>query len=156
VCLLVYDYARVVVANERSSDEGNVVYRDTVINHQYSKSSRFETLFDDYLQEYLLREARYFSFVRPLYELQIARAFSRFPEMFETFKSCNRNQRENSWCGRCPKCLSVFITMYPFVSSADLMRIFKADLYSMEESIPIIRELAGLESTKPFECVGTT
>src|SRR5262249_52480260 len=52
--------------------------------------------------------------------------------------------------------LSVFITMYPFVSHEDLIRIFKANLYTLEESIPIIRELAGLESTKPFECVGTT
>ena len=154
-CLLIYDYSRVIVSNERSSDEENVIYRNAKINHQYSKSFRFETRFDEYLQKYLLREARYFSFVRPWYEIQIARAFAAFPEVFSTFRSCNRNQSRNSWCGRCPKCLSVFITMDPFVSPAQMKTIFGADLYAASESIPIIQQLAGMEPTKPFECVGT-
>src|SRR5262249_14039287 len=72
------------------------------------------------------------------------------------FRSCNRNQAANSWCGRCPKCLSVFITMYPFISESDIQSIFGADLYAQEESIAIIRQLAGMEAAKPFECVGTT
>jgi UDP-N-acetyl-alpha-D-muramoyl-L-alanyl-L-glutamate epimerase len=155
-CLLIYDYSRVVVANERSSDEENVVYRGAKINHQYSKSFRFESLFDEYLQQHLLQNGRYFSFVRPLYEIQIARAFAALPELFAVFRSCNRNQSQNSWCGRCPKCLSVFMTMHPFVSSSDLMRIFGQDLYQAEESIRIIRALVGMDGPKPFECVGIT
>ena len=101
-----------------------------------------------------MTSGRYFSLVRPLYELQIGKLFSKFSEFFQLFKSCNRN-RSNSWCGRCPKCLSVFITMYPFVPRETLIQIFGADLYEAEDSIPILRELTGLE-TKPFECVGTT
>jgi hypothetical protein len=155
-CLLIHDYARVVVANERSSDEENVVYRGAKINHQYSKSFRFESRFDEYLQQHLLRNGRYFSFVRPLYEIQIARAFAAFPELFTVFRSCNRNQSQNSWCGQCPKCLSVFMTMHPFVSGADLIRIFGQDLYQAEESIQIIRALVGMDGPKPFECVGIT
>ena len=153
-CLLLYGYSNVIVANERSSDEGNVVYRGKEINHQYSKSLRFEALFDEYLAKYLVRSARYFSFVRPLYELQIGKLFSNFPDFFEAFKSCNRN-RSDSWCGQCPKCVSVFLTMYPFLSHSALMQIFGADLFQREETIPILRELAGLE-VKPFECVATT
>jgi hypothetical protein len=153
-CLLLYGYSNVIVANERSSDEGNVHYRGKEINHQYSKSFRFEMQFDEYLRKYLVSGGRYFSFVRPLYELQIGKLFSNFPEFFEFFKSCNRN-RSASWCGQCPKCVSVFLTMYPFVAPAVLSKIFGRDLFYSEETIPILRELAGLE-IKPFECVATT
>jgi UDP-N-acetyl-alpha-D-muramoyl-L-alanyl-L-glutamate epimerase len=154
VGLLLYGYSDVIVANERSSDEGNVRYRENDINHQYSKSFRFERLFDEYLSKYLVAKGRYFSFVRPLYELQIGKLFSNFPAFFDLFKSCNRN-RSDTWCGQCPKCLSVFLTMYPFVPRSALLKIFGADLFWREESIPIIRELAGLD-IKPFECVATT
>jgi len=153
VSQLLYGYSNVIVANERSSDEGNVVYRGKDINHQYSKSFRFERLFDEYLQKYLVTGGRYFSFVRPFYELQIGKLFSDFPAFFERFKSCNRN-RSNSWCGQCPKCLSVYLTMYPFVPRSALVKIFGKDLFTAEENISILRELAGLE-VKPFECVAT-
>ena len=153
-CMLLYGYSTVVVANERSSDEGNVSYRGKEINHQYSKSLRFETVFDQYLRKYLITSGRYFSLVRPLYELQIGSLFSKFPQFFDVFKSCNRN-RSASWCGRCPKCLSVYITMYPFVPLAVLDRIFGRNLFHSEDSVPIVRQLTGLDP-KPFECVGTT
>lgn len=154
VCLMLYGYSNVIVANERSSDEGNAIYRGRDINHQYSKSFRFETLFDEYMGKYLANAGRYFSMVRPLYELQIGKLFAGFPEFFEVFRSCNRN-RSVSWCGECPKCVSVFITMYPFVPRESLVKVFGADLFHRETSIPIVRQLAGLEM-KPFECVGTT
>jgi hypothetical protein len=154
VSLLLYGYSNVIVANERSSDEGNVLYRGKEVNHQYSKSFRFERMFDDYLQKYLVANGRYFSYVRPLYELQIGKLFSSFPPLFEQFKSCNRN-RSDSWCGQCPKCLSVFLTMYPFVPRSALVKVFGSDLFEREANIPILRELAGLE-VKPFECVATT
>src|SRR6059058_6003081 len=153
-CLLLYGYSNVIVANERSSDEGNVHYRGKDINHQYSKSFRFERLFDEYLSKYLVTNGRYFSFVRPLYELQIGKLFASFPAFFDLFKSCNRN-RSDSWCGQCPKCVSVFLTMYPFVPRSALVKIFGVDLFRREETIPILRELAGFE-VKPFECVATT
>jgi hypothetical protein len=153
VCLLLNGYSNLVVANERSSEEGNVHYLGREINHQYSKSLRFEKQFDEYLRKHLVMEARYFSVVRPLYELQIGKLFSNFPEFFETFKSCNR-KRSDSWCGQCPKCVSVFVTMYPFVGTPTLTKIFGRDLFQSEETIPILRELAGFE-VKPFECVAT-
>ena len=153
VCLLLYGYSDIIVANERSSDEGNVHYRGREINHQYSKSLRFETRFDEYLHRFLMSGGRYFSLVRPLYELQIGKLFSQFPDLFQLFKSCNRN-RSDSWCGRCAKCVSVFVTMYPFLPPAALSKIFGHDLFDSEETIPILCELAGLE-IKPFECVAT-
>jgi len=154
VCLLLYGYSNVIVANERSSDEGNVFYREKEINHQYSKSFRFETRFDEYLGKYLVSAGRYFSFLRPLYELQIGKLFSNFHEFWGEFRSCNRNRSE-SWCGQCAKCVSVFLTMYPFVSTAALTQVFGSDLFYSDQTIPILRQLAGLE-VKPFECVATT
>jgi hypothetical protein len=151
--MLLYGYSNVIVANERSSDEGNVRYREKEINHQYSKSFRFERLFDEYLRTHLIANGHYFSSVRPLYELQIGKLFSRFPEFFDLFKSCNR-KRSDSWCGECPKCLSVFLTMYPFVPRYTLKKIFGADLFERETNIPILRELAGFD-VKPFECVAS-
>jgi hypothetical protein len=153
ICLVVYGHRYVVIANERSSDEGNTVYLGKNINHQYSKSFRFERRFDEYLQRYLAAGGRYFSFLRPLYELQIGKVFSGFDRFFQVFKSCNRNQAQGTWCGRCPKCLSVFLTMYPFISEAQVGDIFGRDYFDDESSLGLLRELAGLEAHKPFECV---
>jgi hypothetical protein len=153
ICLVVYGHRYIVIANERSSDEGNTVYLGKDINHQYSKSFRFERRFDDYLQRYLAAGGRYFSFLRPLYELQIGKAFSGFDRFFHVFKSCNRNQALGTWCGRCPKCLSVFLTMYPFISSRQIEDIFGRDYFDDESSLHLLRELTGLETHKPFECV---
>ena len=51
--------------------------------------------------------------------------------------------------------MSVFLTMYPFVPRSALLKIFGFDLFDREETIPILRELAGF-AIKPFECVATT
>ena len=45
--------------------------------------------------------------------------------------------------------------MYPFVPRSALLKIFGRDLFDSEDTIPILRELAGFE-IKPFECVATT
>lgn len=151
-----FGYPRVIAANERSSDEGNVRYLDNEVNHQYSKTLRFETAFRWYTQTYLTTEVNYFSLLRPLYAIQVSRLFADYPQYFDSFLSCNRGQRDGSWCHRCAKCLSTFILLHPFVSVTELTRIFGADLFTQEEVTPLVRELAGLSPQKPFECVGTT
>ena len=45
--------------------------------------------------------------------------------------------------------------MYPFVERTALAKIFGRDLFNSEETIPIMREMAGFE-IKPFECVATS
>jgi len=62
-----------------------------VINHQYSKSSEFEKKFRDYLTN-LTPSVSYFSLLRPLYELQIAKILAKLPQYHQVFKSCNVNQ----------------------------------------------------------------
>lgn len=64
------------------------------INHQYSKSYEFENDFEEYSKKYLKTEIKYFSFLRPLNELQIAKLFSKYKKYHKVFKSCNvRKQR---------------------------------------------------------------
>lgn len=156
LCLPLYDYSQIVVSNEKSSDEGNVTYLGHTINHQYSKSSEFELSFNEYLREYLVCSGEYMSFTRHLNELQTGRIFSRLQDLFGVVKSCNRKQKEGAWCGECPKCLSVFVSTYPFVSSSDIQAIFGVDFFENPTCIPVLEQLTGIRDHKPFECVGTT
>jgi hypothetical protein len=154
-CAALFDYDRVVVSNERSADEGNVNYLGAEINHQYSKTFAFETAMRRYAGDYLAPGIDYFSILRPLFEIQICRLFANCGEYFSAFRSCNRGQKQGAWCGRCPKCLSVFISMSPFLPLEMMRAIFGSDLFEQGDLMPLVRALLGIEGAKPFECVGT-
>jgi hypothetical protein len=145
----------VIASNERSSSEGNVQFLDGQVNHQYSKSLEFEGGFRAYASAYLTPEVDYFSLLRPLYEIQIIWLFSDYPEFFQVFRSCNRGQREESWCGKCPKCVSIFTLSYPFVDQKDLIKIFGKNLFEEDSTVDMLMLLTGIGGQKPFECVGT-
>lgn len=152
---ILYDYTNIVLSNESSSNEGNVNWKDTEINHQYSKTFQFENLFRDYCKLYLSKSTNYFSFLRPLSELQIAALFAKNDHFFNVFKSCNRNSKLGTWCGRCPKCVSTYLSLYPFFGNK-LISIFGKDLFQDETIVLIIHSLLRLnDSLKPFECVAT-
>lgn len=59
------------------------------------------------------------------------------------------------WCGKCPKCLFVYIIMSPYLYKDELVDIFKKDLFEDESLLKTFIELTGNGKTKPFECVGT-
>jgi len=150
-----FDYNKVVVSNERSCEEGNVTFLGEEINHQYSKTFRFEEDLRNYSRTYLSKDISYFSILRPLYEIQIAGLFSNYPPYFNIFKSCNRNQADNSWCMNCVKCAFVFCALYPFLGSSQVEKIFGQDIFECERAIPLFKELISEDTHKPFECVGT-
>ncbi len=145
----------VIVSNERSANEGNVVYKGMEINHQYSKSFRFETLFRRYIAEVFPVAANYFSMLRPLNDIQIGLLFAGLPEFFPTFRSCNAGSKKGVWCGKCPKCAFTYLVLSPFIAEADLVGIFGSDYFHDADILRYIRELVGLTPVKPFECVGT-
>lgn len=149
-----FGVSSVVFANERSANEGNLKYLGNYINHQYSKSFAFEESFREYNKKYL-SSINYFSFLRPLYELQIAKMFTKMDKYFLNFNSCNRGRKKNIWCGECAKCLSVYISLYPFISFDALLSIFGYDLFGNKKLLPLFMELVGEGKHKPFECVGT-
>ena len=143
----------IALSNESSANESTVP--GTNINHQYSKSIEFERDFREYVALHLNKEIQYFSFLRPLNEMQIASFFSQCKAYHEVFKSCNAGSKTDSWCGKCPKCLFTWIILSPFMPRERLAEIFGKDLMKDPELKPIFEELNGTSAVKPFECVGT-
>ncbi len=147
-------YKNVVFSNERSSEEGNVNYLGHKINHQYTKTQEFERKFFVYNKKYL-SNVNVFSILRPLYEIQIAKMFSKYDKYFGIFRSCNLGQKEGVWCCNCPKCLSTFILLFPFLGTRKILKIFPRNLYEDISLTKLLDKLISEESIKPFECVGT-
>ena len=145
----------IALSNENSANESNV--NGEKINHQYSKSFEFECDFEEYATKYLKAPVKYFSFLRPLNELQIAKIFSRHEKYHKTFRSCNVGSKgkEWVWCCNCPKCLFAFIILSPFLYKEKLVNIFGEDLFEKQSLLQTFLELAGKKNIKPFECVGT-
>ncbi len=142
----------VVLSNESSANESTV--ENTNVNHQYSKSYEFESDFIRYEKEYLLAGVRYFSFLRPLLEIQIARAFSEFKAYYPVFKSCNLGSKTDIWCCNCAKCLFVYIILSPFIPEDELVGIFGENLLDSDKLTDDFEKLLGIQAEKPFECVG--
>lgn len=153
----------IAFSNERSSNEGNVKYLGRIINHQWSKSFEFEQKFRKYSKKYLTSTVEYFSFLRPLYEIQIAKLFNRHSKYFPFFLSCNEAYKTASgtklpskkWCGECSKCLFVFAVLYPFLKKKELLKIFGKNLFNNKNLLPMMRQLTGERGFKPLECIGT-
>jgi hypothetical protein len=143
----------IALSNESSANEATIP--GTGINHQYSKTYAFEKDFREYVKRFISPDFNYFSFLRPLTELQIARVFSRMPHYFKAFRSCNVGSKTGSWCGVCAKCLFTFIILSPFIKINELIAIFGKDLFSDITLIPLLNQLTGQSPEKPFECVGT-
>lgn len=143
----------IALSNENSANEATVP--GTNINHQYSKSIEFERDFRNYVAANLSEEVQYFSFLRPLSELQIASLFAQCEAYHPVFRSCNVGSKTDSWCGHCPKCLFTWIILSPFLSRERLTAIFGKDLMADASLRPVFEELNGTAPVKPFECVGT-
>jgi len=152
----------IAMSNENSASAPNLKFNETDINHQYSKSFEFEQDFADYVASFISPDIRYFSFLRPLSEIEIARRFSKYSEYFGVFRSCNtafrqsRAARGRHWCGNCPKCRFVFLALAPFTTKRDLTGIFGRNLLDDPAQCDGFAELCGLQQFKPFECVGET
>ena len=156
-----YDYRYIVVSNEHSSNYGNVMYQGMEVNHQWSKSLEFETLFQDYVRQYITPDVTYFSLLRPLTELAIVKRFVQHPQYFPHFSSCNRNFKitgegqKQKWCGECPKCAFAFAMLAAFLPKEQLVNIFGQNLFAKEALLQTYKELLGVAAIKPFDCVGT-
>lgn len=145
----------IALSNENSANESNIIGEK--VNHQYSKSFEFECDFERYSKKYLKAPVTYFSFLRPLNELQIAKLFSKHEKYHHTFKSCNvgSKQKQWEWCCNCAKCLFAYIILSPYLYKERLVSIFGIDMFEKKELLNIFLELTGNRKTKPFDCVGT-
>jgi hypothetical protein len=157
---LFYDYRYIIVSNEQSANYGNTEYLGEVINHQWSKSFEFESLFQEYVKHYITRDVEYFSLLRPFSELAIARRFANYPQYFSVFSSCNRNfkiteKTNKKWCAECSKCVFTFAILSAFLPKQELINIFGQDLFNQTSLVATYKELLGVSKIKPFDCVGT-
>lgn len=143
----------ITLSNEASANESTV--RGSSVNHQYSKSFKFEKDFHSYEAEYIRSGTYYFSLLRPLSEFQIARYFSKCISYHDIFRSCNVGSKDDRWCGHCPKCLFVFLILSPFIEHERMVQIFGTDMVNDASMIPVMDQLIGVVDEKPFECVGS-
>jgi hypothetical protein len=151
---------QVVFSNERSASYGSVIEGTGEVNHQWSKGWACERAFGEYVQREVAADLNYYSLLRPLSELAVARQFAKTDRYDAHFSSCNRNfhilgeRPASRWCGVCPKCHFVFLALAPFMPKPRLMGIFGRNLLDDPAQIPGFDALLEYQNHKPFECVG--
>ncbi|MEO6364478.1 MAG: UDP-N-acetyl-alpha-D-muramoyl-L-alanyl-L-glutamate epimerase [Luteimonas sp.] len=156
---------QVVFSNERSASSGSLILAPDgsvtgEVNHQWSKGWTFERAFGDYVQTHIAADLHYYSLLRPLSELAVARQFARIDRYDAHFSSCNRNfhllgeRPVNRWCGVCPKCHFVFLALAPFMPKPRLVGIFGRNLLDDAAQTAGYDSLLEYQDHKPFECVG--
>ena len=157
---LLVDADQVVFSNERSASYGSLIEGAGEVNHQWSKGWAFERNFGEYVEAHIAADLHYYSLLRPLSELAVARQFARNSHYDAHFSSCNRNfhilgeRPVNRWCGVCPKCHFVFLALAPFMPKPRLVGIFGRNLLDDESQVPGFDALLEFRDHKPFECVG--
>lgn len=151
---------QVVFSNERSASYGSQIPGTGEVNHQWSKGWAFEQAFGEHLEKHVAADLHYYSLLRPLSELAVARQFARTDFYDAHFSSCNRNfhilgeRPVNRWCGVCPKCHFVFLALAPFMPKTRLVRIFGRNLLDDLDQAGGFDALLEFQDHKPFECVG--
>ena len=156
---------QVVFSNERSASYGSLITTadgsaTTEVNHQWSKGWAFESAFADHVTGHIAADLKYYSLLRPLSELAVARQFARIDRYDAHFSSCNRNfhilgeRPVNRWCGVCPKCHFVFLALAPFMPKPRLVGIFGRNLLDDTGQTAGFDALLEFQDHKPFECVG--
>lgn len=151
----------VVVANEASASLPRITWEHGAVNHQWSKSLEFEQALQKLVIE-TIAPINYFSAVRPMTSVAIAKAFAQFPAYFSVFTSDNSvfridpAQRPSTlWSLESPKSLSSFILLAPWLPVDDLLRTFGRDFLDERSLQTLFLELTGQQGEPPLDCVGT-
>ncbi len=159
-CAIICGFDTIAMSNEHSASAPNLVAEGREVNHQYSKSFEFEQALSQFIERHVVQCVRYFSLLRPLSEVAIARRFAHHAAYFPVFRSCNAafrqsaERRATKWCCDCPKCRFVYLALAPFVERQLLIATFGRDMLDDPAQVEGFAELCGLQRHKPFECVG--
>ena len=170
ILLVIYAYCLdrkwVVFSNERGASDFTNIYMGSEVNHQYSKSIGFESLFRNSLHSILGVKLQYFSLLRSFSELWVAAFVAKeVKAVHRKFASCNRNfifsknddsLQDQRWCGECSKCIYTAIIFAPNLPVSGFLNLFEKDILDDEKNLQTVLELCGLEGDKPWECVGET
>jgi hypothetical protein len=151
---------QVVFSNERSASYGSLIPGTGEVNHQWSKGWAWEQALADHVHANVAPDLHYYSLLRPLSELAVARQFAKSDRYDAHFSSCNRNfhllgeRPASRWCGVCPKCHFVFLALAPFMPKPRLVGIFGRNLLDDPAQTAGYDALLEYQDHKPFECVG--
>ncbi|HSX05395.1 MAG TPA: hypothetical protein VLF69_02930 [Candidatus Saccharimonadales bacterium] len=156
------DKAYVVVANEASASIPRVQWQEQAINHQWSKSLEAEQRMQAFIRSSVSAGVTYFSAIRQLTSIGVAKLFARFPQYFTVFTSDNfvfridpSGRPVGRWGLESPKSLSSYILLAPWLSDADVAHIFERDFLDEPSLEQLFLELTGTEGEQPLDCVGT-
>jgi len=156
------DSAYVVVANEASASIPRTSWNDEPVNHQWSKSFEAEQALQAYVKASIAASVTYFSAIRPLTSIGVAKLFARLPQYFEVFTSDNSVFRVDParrpggrWSLESPKSLSSCILLAPWLSDEDVHRTFTINFLNEASLAKLFLELTGIEGEPPLDCVGT-
>ncbi len=152
----------VVVANESSASIPHVEHEGMEVNHQWSKSLEFETSFQQFVTRYLSEHLVYFSAVRPLTSIAVAKMFAHFPAYLPVFTSDNAHFKINGeaaahprWGLMSAKSLSSYILLAPWVEKATLDEAFGRNFLDVPELENLFYNLLGKGDETILDCVGT-
>ena len=152
----------VVVANESSASIPQVEHDGTPVNHQWSKSLEFEKSFQNFVHSNISENLDYFSLIRPLTSIAVAKLFAQYPNYFEVFTSDNSlfkidsGERDHPrWSHESPKSLSSYILLSPWMSDEDVHKTFGYEFLDDFNLNNLFLGLLGKTETPILDCVGT-
>jgi hypothetical protein len=151
---LQHNYSHVALGITRSTDEHNLVWPQTgeKINYLWGMSTAAEKLLHDYIQQQLVSDLRFFHLLRPVYDLVI---FNLLPQNEAAVPATHSCAQQKPWCGRCPKCLYVWMHLVAYLDEGITASMFDHNLFDRLENRDFLRKMLGLEGFKPADCVGT-
>ena len=151
--VLSHGITEICLAHEKSSDTGQVIWERTGedVNHQWGKSYEAEIFINEYIQQHLLADFRYYSILKPIHDVLIFNLLRENEDLVRYTQSCNISK---PWCRRCPKCLYVWVNYMAYLDVRLVDSIFGENLGNVPENLPVFRGLLGLTDQLPFECIG--
>jgi hypothetical protein len=78
------------------------------------------------------------------------------PQYLKDFRSCNKYQQQDSWCGHCPKCLSIALSLIPWIGEAKVVEIMGANPLTDPANHELLAQMTDPSQVKPFECIVST
>ena len=152
----------VIVANEASASIPRIQWQNEAVNHQWSKSFGFEKNLQNFVLQNIAPSVTYFSAVRQLTSIGVAKLFSKYQQYFEVFTSDNfifridpAKRPSGRWSLESPKSLSSYILLAPWISETNMQRIFEINFLDQAGLETLFTELVGLQGEPPLDCVGT-
>ena len=152
----------VIVANEASASIPQVEHNGVAVNHQWSKSFIFERAFQGYVHRYISAHLDYFSLIRPLSSLAVAKIFANYSQYFEVFTSDNAHFKQDKtvdgqsrWSLDSPKSLSSYILLAPWMNNTDLDHTFGRNFLAETSLNELFLDLLGAGTEPVLDCVGT-